>query len=127
MNSSKADWFGWSTYFAFGFMVGIAVGYFRFIHCRFDYDHEHWLLGRIWLRDDEILPFVLGIGLLTGALSSQLKRFRRERGAYSHIIFPSRVKQSPASITCSLVIGIIGAGMTLYVVWRHVTYMGGLG
>jgi len=30
--NQEADWFSWSTYFTVGFIVGIAFGYFRFIH-----------------------------------------------------------------------------------------------
>jgi len=125
--SEGVDWFSWSTYFTCGFIVGIAFGYLRFIHLRFSHSSENWLLGRIWLNHDDIIPFILGMGLLMGAFFSQLKRFRMREGSYSSLIFPHRHKQSLASIFCSIVIGIIGIGLMVFAVMRTFNYMGGLG
>ena len=125
--SQGADWFGWSTYFTVGLLVGVAFGYFRFIHLRFNHSSENWLLGRIWLNHDDIIPFILGMGLLIGAIFSQMKRFRRKEGSYSSFLFPHKVKQSPASVLCSIVIGIIGIGLMVFATMRTLNYMGGLG
>jgi len=67
------------------------------------------------------------MGLFFGAVISQLKRFRMKRGSYSSFLFPNRVKQSPASILCSIVLGVIGAGLMVFAVLRTFNYMGGLG
>ena len=109
MTKPKADWLGWWIQLIFGIVVGSLLG--CALASKGRYSPGWWLDGNL------VFPFVIGAGLITGAIASQFgDRLWMEN--FSKFVFPddSDIPQSNLSKICSILIGITGAGMMIYAI-----------
>jgi hypothetical protein len=93
----KADWMAWFLQLIFGsfvgFLIGFALSYQRRRGC--------------WLEAGSVIPFIVGMGLLTGAFASHFGD-KLWMGDDYRMISLQEPPQSKVSSSCSLVIGVVG-------------------
>lgn len=109
---NKADWLGWSMQLVFGLVLGgglsIAV----------------WLrrADRSWLKDDYVFPFLVGCALIGAGLTSHYGD-RIFYGLFSEssyrVIPPDDPERSAASLCCSVLMGLAGAGCVVIALGRN--------
>jgi hypothetical protein len=107
MTRANADWLGWVLQFIFGFFPGIFLGFIVISRRR----HGWWI-------DSALVPyFILGAGLLGGALASHYG----DRLWMDVRVFPLYENvQSRFSILLSVLIGLTGVGLMVFAVLKTI-------
>jgi cell division protein FtsW (lipid II flippase) len=93
----------WWIQLVFWFVPGCFVGFLLARRCR----------HRFWLDEGAVLPWILGAGLILGAIATQ-KGDRLWMDRVTRFLPPEEYQQSQFSRLCSLLIGIAGVGMMIY-------------
>jgi hypothetical protein len=77
---------------------------------------SHRRRGGWWLDLHVLIYFIIGTGLILGAIATQKGDRIWMMGRYTRFLPPEKIQQSKFSRLCSILIGITGAGLVMYAV-----------